>query len=776
VPAHLRKGLSLRGLHDTDYTYRECALVSLAMYGRAVSPLFAAIWVDPDFTGGDNAPVRPRTFEPDWSEATIAAHAAEKRYPKLIGITAWEFEQPRSLLVYEQLSKRARGHSVVRFDAPSKIAGQFQRSVVTGLDMCVQRVAADNPFEKDAAKETYVAVIHPAPEQATMFNVQRLEPVKDKLDGLDSFSQHRAALRGWSRGHHAIPFTKNVTGGRRQVAVHYQDDTFKKWPDDITEEFRCGTPIEGPIKPSQIDSRIKKGEAKGYWPIRVGANGWGEHTRFFITWARKGKLFPLKRYDVVVDGIDPTNRRVMQGNGYAVTGSFEQASAVAVGPASSAAIGAPAQPVGGGGGDGFLIGPALHLADIDKLVFARMHELGAHTAQIAVAKDSKLKLARSYTFAERNWPVTNAHHRMRMGSIAKLLMGMRACAAGEDFLLTPIKDLLPALQLDIDFINALDRLENYTATRLIDLLRHQSGWDNSDADVYRGVLNRVQRVPLQPGDFSAYSSQSSLKFVEGPPATDELYNNVNFVAASEILAHHLGTGWADYVPLMLKYWSGSDGWSALRDLAGPLPPTREQCLADGEPPVRAVPGASRATAAKEVATATGWPPPWVPSTYRWCADAEFMVGAGYFTMSAVMLARILQGMCPAPIAPVKKLLTRAQRTLMLQTNQVSLDSVYSEGHGDHGAYGAGAASQTMNFAGNAGTRRISKDGRVIPAAGRSHVSHYVWGPSDAEHHLTLATVITGLGPVNSLQAPVEALEELGYWDSDVNLFPEFFGT
>ncbi|MBL8744114.1 MAG: hypothetical protein JNK04_23565, partial [Myxococcales bacterium] len=380
--------LSFDLLRAADDSLSDHALISLAMYGPADSPLFAAIWAPVDLFGGDQVPVRKRTFELDWSTQSVSAHQEEKRYPMLVGITAWEGDQPRSILVYEQFSKSAAAPDVVKTEDPALFAQKFQHGVVTGLDMCIQ-LSAKNPFEGDTPKETYVAVIHPAPKLATMFNVQRLQSVKDKLDGLDSFEQHRAALRGWSRGHHAIPFTKNVSGGRRQVAVHYQDDTFKKWPNTITEESRCGTPIEGPIKSSQIHSRIEKGEAKGYWPLRVGANGFGEHTRFFITWAPKGKLLPMKRYDVVVDGVDSAERRVMQGRGYAVTGSFAEASSLSVGPASFA--GGPAtQPAGAG--DGLLFGAAYHLAEIDKRVFASMHKQGAHAAQIAVAKDSKLKL------------------------------------------------------------------------------------------------------------------------------------------------------------------------------------------------------------------------------------------------------------------------------------------------------------------------------------------------------------------------------------------------
>ena len=222
---------------------------------------------------------------------------------------------------------------------------------------------------------------------------------------------------------------------------------------------------------------------------------------------------------------------------------------------------------------------------------------------------------------------------------------------------------------------------------------------------------------------------------------------------------------------MLEYWRNA-GEGGLQNLAGPLPPTREQCLLRGEPPVRGVPGASLGTAAKKVVTATGWPPPWVPSTYKQCADARFTAGSGYFTMSAVMLARILQGMCPTPIHPVKQLLTREQRNLMVQTNAVSFHANTNDEDGD---YGVGASSGAMTFAGSAGTRKILKGGWVPAAAGRAEAAHYVWGPASAEHHLTTVTVLTGSGPID-IQGPVQKLEELGYWDSDVNLFPEFFGA
>jgi hypothetical protein len=312
--------MGLNELVETDHTYRDHALISLSMYNLAHWPAFVGIWAEPQGEAGDNAPVRPRTFKIDWESADITAHGLERRYPTLVATTAWAFQQPRSLLVFEQFDEESPWPQVITTSDPSFYHKNHQRSVITGLDMAVQRTAkptSDPLAPKLGAIETYQAVIYPPPEDLegkalprTLFNVIRHASVKDKTSGLGSFGPHRAVMRGWSRGHHAIPYPKNVSGNRRQVTVHYQDDTFKKWRNDMTEEFDCGTPIEGPIKDSQLQERLLAGAARGQWPIRVGANGSVPHARFMITWAPQGRLFPLKRYDVVVDGVSPTKRRI----------------------------------------------------------------------------------------------------------------------------------------------------------------------------------------------------------------------------------------------------------------------------------------------------------------------------------------------------------------------------------------------------------------------------------------------------------------------------------
>jgi hypothetical protein len=405
-----------------------------------------------------------------------------------------------------------------------------------------------------------------------------------------------------------------------------------------------------------------------------------------------------------------------------------------------------------------------------------MHVHGAHTAQIVVAKDSKLKLVRTYTFAEKNYPIANAHNLFRWASIAKLLIGMRASVQSQAWLEQPISSFLPALAPGATATNT----QRFLSTRIIDLLRYQSGWkdDNGDGsyDYYPRVVEYGSGLlPLRPGDFGNFISNSKLDFLLKAPAKEERYNNLNFVAASEIVSQALKGGPDKYIDVMHEYWERSPDELRPRILA--IPNSLTECLAAGEPPMRGAQGFSLATlTGKDFPLVEGGHPAWVPGGYRAGRDSEFTAGTGGFTMSGVTLARILQGMHPAPIAPVKPLLTAVQRGRMLTPNTAAIDT-----EGAAANLGLGPSIATRTYAGHEDTVQVSKGGSNLPTE-KSQAFHYIWKdkptlkyPTGAEHHLTLASTMFGRLAFD-ISPRVEKLEELGYWDSEVNLFPEFFGS
>jgi len=779
--------MSFDGLVASDEGFSNHGLISLAMYGTPEAPLYAAIWLPSSFGASENWPVRKRTFELDWNFHTIYTHRQFDRFPTLVGITGGTFDTPRSILVFEKVLMKP-GESaptiappdVVKTEKPSTFFEKYRGRVITGLDMCIQYFEnpPNNPFAASPApskKATYVAVIAAKlTSPKTLFNVMLLDPVQDNIDGINDADQHAATLQGWSRGHHAVPTHKNKSG-KRQVLVHYRDDTFAKWPGNMKDPFDGGTPIEGPIKPSQLPSRLSAAEARGQWPIQIGANGSGSDVRFCVTWAKEGRVYPNQRHDVVVDGVGREQKRVLQQTNTVTGFSVGSSSSSPVVTQGGAGGGPPADPVAAK--------IASHLAQIDKLIFDTMHNSGSHAAQVVIAKDSRLKLVRSYTFGEWGYPVTNAHHLFRMGSIAKMLCAMRAVAFDDaNWLKSSIAEHFTSLHPDTPD----DRAQKFQNTRVIDLLRFQSGWqpDRGDpkylyaTDVFEKRALRsdendgVRRLPLKPGDFGLFVKGSKLDFVQHNPRTIESYNNYEYWAAGELVSlRHYPTFYGRYVGAMHEFWGGGDA-AGIGQLAPSLLASRRDSLDAGEVVTRTVPAFKRATLTgdNDFPQADGGVANWVAGAYRHGRDAEAAAGYGYFTMSAVMLARIMQGMHPDPIAPVVSLLTPTQIEWLATPNPNALAT--SKGVTFPSETGLGTSQKERSFAGH-GALNLSKGGSMPGLQADSHLDHFIWQDGrGAPHSLTAISVING--EVVHIDGQAEALEKLGHWDDDTNLFPEFF--
>lgn len=309
---------------------------------------------------------------------------------------------------------------------------------------------------------------------------------------------------------------------------------------------------------------------------------------------------------------------------------------------------------------------------------------------------------------------------------------------------------------------------------LSDLLWHQSGFqsdrDENDRYDYVNAVFKYGRklLPLKPGDFGGMLVKSKLGFIERPRGEVEQYNNFNYTAAAEVLSRIHRTDGNQFMDAIQAFWTRGGPSVASRAMA--VPKNQADCLAFGEVPVRLPPKLARATlTGQDYETEAGGPAPWVPRSYHVGGDGEFAAGYGYTIMSAAMLVRILQGLCPTTIAPVQRLLHPDDIARFLTTNPSALTL-----EGEPASRGLGAGFQTINYGGHPNTIQIAHGGNSQHLI-TSQAYHYIWQRQGVESHLSLGCIINGpSNPAPKVAAQVEAIEAAGLWDNDINLFPEFF--
>ncbi len=761
--------LTETGLRAKDAELAALRLVSLAMYGTPTAPRFAAIWLPDVATFPRQIFLTDEILDTSTSNLQARIDSLQQSvwlaelYPVWVTATgAIGSSGPfgvRIALVFEHLPYDPKARLVVGGTAAAIMKKRPDTAVA--VDTCY----ATSPSKKGPlGYETtmhHFGLFHRArPTPRTRWRYVPLDPVMDQATGIQQSPQHKAVLRGWSRQHHAIPAPATsvaYTGGtRRAVYVHYRDDTFEPWPSNMSQTFDCGTFVDGPLKRELLPTTIKKRmEDEGRWPVAVGANGRHANTRFCITWGPGGQNRPLRRQFVAQhDGVVTIQRLPLR-------------------PETEPLV----PPVTSGGIHSLPLTPTQEaLASLDDLVRTAMRKSGVHAAQIAIAKNGRLKLARAYTWAESNYPVTRHDHKLRWGSVSKFLMAMRAAALDDpDFLAMSIQE---ALGIDTSELAGAStaNIARFADTSVADLLRHASGWRIEEKYGYKTNYFTYGRrqLPLQPGDFARFVRGSALDFLQIDPGTLYKYNNANYVAVSEALSARLsGDGTlSDYAEAMEAWWSPSIG----KRRAIVIPGAQADSLLAKEALLRGAPGVARPTVVSSAAIPPAERPDWVPSVYTGGRDYE-MLASGFYSMTAATMARILQGMHPDPPDLASRLLTPAQVD-SLSSRDPNISASYQLGTSGRvlapSPVGLGGVKEAFQTIDGVKAVQFSKSGSLPDGGPIGGIWHWVWEARGQVSSLSFCGAATGDGGIDTktmVQAVLE-LNAVGYFDDARDLFPD----
>lgn len=334
--------------------------------------------------------------------------------------------------------------------------------------------------------------------------------------------------------------------------------------------------------------------------------------------------------------------------------------------------------------------------------------------------------------------------------------------------------------------DAWDRLR---ATTIRNLYRFSSGWlpeslkrrDNVPGPTLRyatavfkalrdGGFANAEPPFLAPGDMRFFLRFTTSDFQELPPGTVYNYSNPAFNAASELLSKRMIGDIRKYTEAMRRWWGLGENQVAQ------TPASRNDCIDYGEMICGGAPGVSRASMVStsellEVMSEDALPP-FTPAAYSGGQDLEFWT-AGYLTMSAAAMARILQSMHPEGTMYGPPLLTRDE---FLELSKRETLPSYS---GTENTNGLGLVSSQIEFLSTETSLRLavqlSKSGGDAGAASKVIYLRFR-SIEDEEVDISIAwTAASDVGGIDggTLVDLVEALERLGYWSQAPDLFPLF---
>ncbi|HZY85966.1 MAG TPA: serine hydrolase domain-containing protein [Gemmataceae bacterium] len=193
------------------------------------------------------------------------------------------------------------------------------------------------------------------------------------------------------------------------------------------------------------------------------------------------------------------------------------------------------------------LGPGLE--PLDRAVIAMMSRHGIPGAALAVARDGKLVLARSFGWAdlatrEQVQPDT----RFGIASLSKAFTAVAVLKLVEegklrldDKAFVILKDIRPFPGARVD-----PRLYRITVRQL---LNHSGGWDTKASG---DPVNWTTQVQLKRGDRTPISAAHLIAFTMGipldfDPGTDSKYSNFGYIVLGEVIAKASGQPYEKYV-------------------------------------------------------------------------------------------------------------------------------------------------------------------------------------------------------------------------------------
>jgi CubicO group peptidase (beta-lactamase class C family) len=271
------------------------------------------------------------------------------------------------------------------------------------------------------------------------------------------------------------------------------------------------------LTPAQYQTEFDKQNAAGLYPICVQGGGSGANTRYAAIFAQRD--IPLSRE-------------------WTVTGASVPA-----------------------------------LAGLDHAMQSFMQANAVRAAQLTIAKNGVVKLARAYTWAEHGYRITQPSDRFLLASCSKMFLeaAVQSLYDSKPPKLTPATKVYPLL----GFTNPADPLsDTITIQQLLD---HTGGYDDTGTGSGFDPTYSMRKIALdqQLGhaveklDVARYMYARMLDFA---PGTNNKYSNFGYLLASAVVEKVTGMKYFDYVKAQLLVPANITEVEVWPTVASPRPP------------------------------------------------------------------------------------------------------------------------------------------------------------------------------------------------------------
>lgn len=429
-------------------------------------------------------------------------------------------------------------------------------------------------------------------------------------------------------------------------------------------------------------------------------------------------------------------------------------------------------PIGGGGSSDTISSEALgqlqqpHVIKrdyepLDQFIFSKMSRVGARAAQLAVARGGKLVIARTYTYAEENYPVAHNTHLFRTASSSKALTGMAVVAHFAPNGL--LSELEPPIGQSLSLTNPNPLIVAIWPS-IAQVLAHNGGFPvDYDGDLVAAAGGHApppENAGLygyaQPGDTTEYLQQETdiTKVFAYAPGFAASYGDSYCGVGPQIMSEAISwkrSGQRDKYTEQMKIWWFGD---AMSPRAAPYVPS----ISDSINKFDFVP--VHASIPDVIKTVVNGEPGLHPVCYG--GSGDFPRGAAAWVMSSGTVVELLSRMDPSSQLP--QLLT-AQQVELIRTDLYSADTGFSgfflAGGSNpnrlqlllHAGDGAGAASVLrLTFR---APKPHSQEMEPSTAVSLMYDTQFAFGDAGSDD------------AVESIESFVKQLEEAGPWGEDL---------
>ena len=214
------------------------------------------------------------------------------------------------------------------------------------------------------------------------------------------------------------------------------------------------------------------------------------------------------------------------------------------------------------------------LAGFDNVMQTFMQANGVRAAQLAIAKNGVVKLARAYTWAESGYRITQPSDRFLLASCSKMFLeaAVQSLYDATPPTLTPTTRVYPLL----GFSQPVDpRSDTITIQQLLD---HMGGYDRTAMTgsgfdptyaMRKIALDQGLGGPVNKLDVARYMYARPLDFAPGAKFE---YSNFGYLLASAVVEHVTGMKFFDYVKTKLLQPANITEVEVWPTVASPRPP------------------------------------------------------------------------------------------------------------------------------------------------------------------------------------------------------------